>query len=173
MYEPTKRQFTLELSDGDAREFCEKCYKDGTSPEEVLQGFISDLIDGAGTRGSDERELASAYYNRCLCAGTRCTFSQWILNYCTYSIDEIVQRLEDLQGLKDTLQELADNPEEIAAKNEIEDIQAEIRDREAEITEIYEEYAESEAEPETLEEGIKGVKACYEGIENTMKGGFV
>ena len=60
-----KKPFVLKLSDEDYREFSEKCFFDGISPEEVLEGFICDLIDGSQTRGSDERMLAEQYYDRC------------------------------------------------------------------------------------------------------------
>ncbi|MBR3241354.1 MAG: hypothetical protein IKF90_01470 [Parasporobacterium sp.] len=60
-----KKGFVLKLSDEDYRKFSEKCFYDGISPEEVLEGFICDLIAGSKTRGSDERVLAEQYYDRC------------------------------------------------------------------------------------------------------------
>ena len=65
MNEVKKRAFTLELTDADTAAFIEKCFRDGTTPAEVLEGFINDLVDGSYTRGSDERMLASDYYERC------------------------------------------------------------------------------------------------------------
>ena len=65
MSETKKRQFTLELTDTETRAFIEKCYQDGTSPAEVLEGFICDLTGAERTRGSDERMLAGQYYERC------------------------------------------------------------------------------------------------------------
>ena len=60
-----RRNFRLELSDEDVRRFTDICRNDGTTPEEVLGGFINDLIGGSQTRGSDERMLARQYYDRC------------------------------------------------------------------------------------------------------------
>ena len=65
MSETRRRNFRLELSDEDVRSFTDKCRDDGTTPEEVLEGFINDLIGGSQTRGSDERMLARQYYDRC------------------------------------------------------------------------------------------------------------
>lgn len=57
------------------REFVELCKADGVEPEFVLRGFISDLCcliswaadprtDGYCSNGSDERQMARAYYER-------------------------------------------------------------------------------------------------------------
>jgi len=51
MSETKKRAFTLELTDEDTADFIRKCYQDGTTPAEVLEGFINDLIAGSRTRG--------------------------------------------------------------------------------------------------------------------------
>jgi hypothetical protein len=42
-------------------EFKNLCKQDGVSPREVLEGFIRDLC----SLGSDERDKAQAYYDRC------------------------------------------------------------------------------------------------------------
>ncbi len=66
-----KRVLHLELP----KEFVDLCCKDGTLPVTVLKGFIADLCqiqnwannprkDGYGSNGSDEREMARAYYER-------------------------------------------------------------------------------------------------------------
>jgi len=46
-------------------EFIAMCEADGVSPIEVLNGFIRDLCGLAGSHGSDERDLAQRYYDRC------------------------------------------------------------------------------------------------------------
>ena len=46
-------------------EFLAKCEGDGVSPRDVLEGFIRDLCALDGSRGSDERDLAQQYYDRC------------------------------------------------------------------------------------------------------------
>lgn len=66
-----KQRITLELP----AEFVELCAADGVTPETVLRGFIADLAgiinwanapraDGYGSNGSDERDMAQAYYER-------------------------------------------------------------------------------------------------------------
>ena len=59
MSETKKRAFTLELTDKETTAFIEMCFRDGTTPAEVLEGFINDLVNGSRTHGSDERQLAN------------------------------------------------------------------------------------------------------------------
>jgi hypothetical protein len=47
------------------QEFVAMCEADGVSPGEVLNGFLADLCGLNGGHGSDERELAQRYYDRC------------------------------------------------------------------------------------------------------------
>lgn len=66
----TSRSITLQLPE----EFIDLCAGHGVPPEMVLRGFIADLCslasqydlreDGYASHGSDERELAYAYYER-------------------------------------------------------------------------------------------------------------
>lgn len=66
-----KHRITLELPP----EFVELCDADGVEPAIVLRGFIADLAgimnwqasprqDGYSSNGSDERDMAQAYYER-------------------------------------------------------------------------------------------------------------
>ena len=66
-----KNKLTIELP----VEFVELCEADGVTPEIVLRGFIADLagihnwaanprVDGYSSNGSDERDMAQAYYER-------------------------------------------------------------------------------------------------------------
>lgn len=62
---------TLQLPE----EFVALCERDGVTPETVLRGFIADVCgivswardqrsDGYSSNGSDERDMAYAYYQR-------------------------------------------------------------------------------------------------------------
>ena len=66
-----KNKITIQLP----VEFIEFCKADGVTPETVLRGFIADLAginnwvanprkDGYSSNGSDERDMAQAYYER-------------------------------------------------------------------------------------------------------------
>ena len=59
------RAFMLKLSDGDMDDFIRISKECGTTPEKILEGFICDLTDGTQTHGSDERDIAQQYLDRC------------------------------------------------------------------------------------------------------------
>lgn len=58
------REIRVKIEDEDLEEL--KCYLEGydMTPAQLLQGFIGDLIDNNYSNGSDERDLASQYFNR-------------------------------------------------------------------------------------------------------------
>ena len=58
------RNFYLSLSEEEVIELFEKAARVGETPEELLVGFIADLIDGKKTHGSDERMYANVWYDR-------------------------------------------------------------------------------------------------------------
>ncbi len=57
------RSIALNLSDADVRRLYEKTGKCGLTPAELLQNFISDLVDSAYSNGSDERAIAHKWFN--------------------------------------------------------------------------------------------------------------
>lgn len=60
-----KRQLVLELSDADVNRLFEKAVGVGMFPEELLENFIGDLVGGTYSNGSDERDLADQWFERC------------------------------------------------------------------------------------------------------------
>lgn len=60
-----KRQIVLKLSDADVDRLFEKAVDAGMFPEELLENFIGDLVGGTYSNGSDERDLAEKWFDRC------------------------------------------------------------------------------------------------------------
>ena len=177
MNELKKRAFTLELTDEDTANFIRKCYQDGTTPAEVLEGFINDLIDGSRTRGSDERMYAEQYYERCCYGfffpGEYRTFTQWLLSeYGEYSLKEIIDSLDDIKTLEEEIAYLKEHPEE-CEEGELEDLEAELKGSTEDIERYYQEYTEGTTKPDTLEEGIKGVREYLDMIKRIEEGGAI
>ena len=52
-----ERNITVKLSNADCEKLIKKCGKFGLTPGELIENFISDLIDGTYSNGSDERYL--------------------------------------------------------------------------------------------------------------------
>ena len=112
------RTFTLELSDADVKRLYEKTAADGITPAELLQGFIGDLLDGTYTHGSDERELASAYYDRCCYEFSRTgSLLEWALYDCR--LDDIADALEQIDDAAGDLEYYKEHPEAIPASYQI------------------------------------------------------
>ena len=177
MDELKKRAFALELTDEDLTAFITKCYQDGTTPAEVLEGFINDLIAGSRTRGSDERMYAGQYYERCgysfFFSGEYQTFTHWLLNeYGDYSLKEIIDSLDDVKTFEEEIAYLKEHPDE-CEEGDLEDLETEIKASKEDIERYYQEYTERTTKPDTLEEGIKGAREYLEMIERIKEGGAI
>lgn len=59
------RTLELKLSDADYRRIAEKAATAEMTVEELLEGFIGDLVCGTYSHGSDERDLADQWFERC------------------------------------------------------------------------------------------------------------
>lgn len=177
MSETKKRAFTLELTDEDLTEFITKCYQDGTTPAEVLEGFINDLIEGTRTRGSDERMYAGQYYERCgygfFFSGEYRTFTQWLLSeYGDYSLKEIIDSLEDIKTFEEEIAYLKEHSEE-CEEGELEDLEAEITESKETIEGYYQEYSQCTRKPDSLEEGIKNVHEYFAMMKQIEEGAAI
>jgi len=178
MSETKNRAFNLELTDKETTAFIEKCFRDGTTPAEVLEGFICDLTGAERTRGSDERMYAGQYYERCgygyFFPDDSRTFTQWLLyEYGEYTLKEIIDSLETIADAQGDISFYRDHPEEEPGEGELEALEDTIKAEEETIGELYQEYTTSTTKPETLEEGIKGVREYLEMIERIKEGGAI
>lgn len=183
------RSFTLKLSDADVQRLYELAYTNGTTPAEIIEGFIMDLVGGTYTHGSDERELAQAYFDRCnYDFGMQGTFLSWLLT--EWRLDEMADALKDLQeGKSDLLAEIEDaerllprilqkSKQDLQAaikdaeklleicQESIADIQETIADAEKAIADIYAEYKEyTEKRQDTAQGFTEAIQAAQEYID--------
>lgn len=174
MSETKKRAFTLELTDKETAAFIEMCFRDGTTPAEVLEGFICDLTEAERTRGSDERMLATQYYERCgygfFFSGEYRTFTQWLLY--DYRMEDITEALEYRKDLEEEIAYLKEHPDEVD-EGELEHLEAELKGSTEDIETIYQEYTAEVKSPDSLEDGLKGVREYLETIEKAKEGGAI
>lgn len=59
------RVITLKLSDADCERIAKKVGKHGLTVGKLLENFIGDLVDGTYSNGSDERNFAEQWFERC------------------------------------------------------------------------------------------------------------
>ena len=177
MSETKKRVFTLELTDKETIAFIEKCYRDGTTPAEVLEGFICDLTGIERTRGSDERMYSRQYYDRCgygfFFTGNHRTFSQWLLNeYGNSALKEIMYSLDDIKNFEEEIAFLKEHPEECEV-GQIEDLEAELKDSTETIERYYQEYVDRIQKSDPFKESLDSVFEYLEMIEKIKEGGAI
>ena len=60
-----ERRITVKMSDSDCDRLARKCGECGITIGELIQSFIGDLIDGTYSNGSDERDYADRWFERC------------------------------------------------------------------------------------------------------------
>lgn len=104
------RDLQLKLSDADVRRLAKMAARAELSVEELLESFIGDLVDGTYSNGSDERERANSWFERC---GYDCYNNYSFLHYLIdeYLIDEFVDAWENAQSYQD---DVTDTEKEIA-----------------------------------------------------------
>lgn len=160
-----KRTFTVELTQDTFTRFIEKVYADGTTPSEVLEGFINDLVCGSYTRGSDERMYAEQYYDRCMFGDFMpLTFCRFLLIH--YQMDDLRDCMERKQDAADDLAYYADHPDEDADGKDSALMREIIQEADDEIKEIYQEYTDAvgtDAEP--IEAALHGVSVFLEAMK--------
>jgi len=60
-----ERKITLKLSDADCDRLARKCGEHGLTIGELIENFVGDLVGGTYSNGSDERDYADQWFERC------------------------------------------------------------------------------------------------------------
>ena len=134
-----KRNITVKLSDADCESIARMCGEHGLTVGELVENFISDLIDGANSNGSDERMYAKQWFERC---GGGIFQENTLLNHliCSgYAPEDYLEASDSLEGLEGDLQHCRKKPELFRAKEETY-IQQEIADCEERLREMKEDW---------------------------------
>ena len=143
------RTFELKLSDADYRRIAEKAAEAELTAEELLESFIGDLVRGTYSNGSDERELANQWYDRC---GYSYYNNHSFLHYLIseYVLEEFIDAWLDFDVYRDDVEN---------CKNELENP-----------TDKWNEYIKSDGTPAyaTLEEYLQSVKDDCEAFTDDM-----
>jgi len=96
------REFKINLSDADVKRLFEKAYSNGITPEYLIESYLGDLLCGTYSNGSDERDLANEYFDRCdHSLGLTGSFLQWALEEDWYSDLAIAIEITNLAELYD------------------------------------------------------------------------
>jgi len=155
------RTITLQLSDADCERIAKEAGKAGLTVSQLLENFIGDLVCGTYSNGSDERDLASQWYERCgFGMFPDCTLIRYLIE--EWQEDSFIEDLDELQSIKEDIAyyEELESPD----KDDLEDLKmckeclSEVESR---IDEAYSNYVKwcREEKPQSKEDAISGVIA--------------
>lgn len=120
-----ERNIKLNLSDADVQRICEKAGAVGLTVADLLENFIGDLVCGTYSNGSDERRLASEWFERCWFGMfPEYTFLSYLLDWD--DVEETIDIWNEIKYYKE-LEELAEED-----KEELEELEENINDKFAE-----------------------------------------
>ncbi len=166
------RTITLQLSDADCERIAKKAGAAGITVSELLQNFIGDLVCGTYSNGSDERDLALQWYERC---GFGMFPDSTLIRYLIdeWQEDSFIEDLEEIQSMKDDISyyEAMENPD----SDDLTDLECAkevLAETESRIDETYSNYVKwcREEKPQSKEEAIAGVIAWRDELAK-LKGG--
>lgn len=116
-----ERKITVKLSDADCDRLARKCGEHGLTIGELIENFVGDLVGGTYSNGSDERDYADQWFERCWFGMFPEPSDEWkdIVYHkynddrtsyecvpCYNSVDEyIASEKEDLESYKADLEE--------------------------------------------------------------------
>lgn len=108
-----ERTITLKLSDADCERIAIKAGMGGQTVAELLENFIGDLVDGTYSNGSDERDRADQWYERCGFSYMNTDTLLHHLLYCGYDVDDFLTTYDELKFFEANPQEFADEVAEL------------------------------------------------------------
>lgn len=138
-----------------------KCGEFGISIEELLKGFIEDLVGGTYSNGSDERNLADQWLRRAY--QTDNSLLGWLLTEYIGDVDGFIDLLGDIETGKKELEYYKKHPEEYDAE-EIDFLNTDMEDWEDTLRECKADYLRFNPTADWDEE-INKVKNWYGKIE--------
>lgn len=153
-----QRTLTIRLPDDDIEALCRKAGSVDLTVGELLENFISDLVGGSRTNGSDERMLAHQWFDRCWFSMVQeMTFLSYLIAYG--QLDEAMAYWNDLEGYKEQ-------------ENLDEDDKADLAYCREELTKLFKEYKEEfpESTESSLDKAMGKVEKWCQEREELLEG---
>lgn len=161
-----ERTLKLKLSDADCEKISKQAGKHGLTVAELLENFIGDLVGGTYSNGSDERDYADQWFDRCWFGMfPENTLLHHLLDW-GYEPEEYLNALDSLAYAELDKKNAEEHPEE-NDEWELSDLEDEIEELQEEIARYKEDW-KPEKEP-NMEEEIATIKKWLEEMEE-LKG---
>ena len=131
-----ERKIEIKLSDADCDRISELCGEHNITVAELLENFIGDLVGGTYSNGSDERDFARQWFDRCwFSMFPETTLLNWLLNIGYDVYDDFLDVIDDIQNGYAELEDYKKDPS-VYDEEEIEYLRNDIEDWEHQIAEI-------------------------------------
>ena len=99
-----ERKITVKLSDADCDRLARKCGKHGLTIGELIENFVGDLVGGTYSNGSDERDYADQWFERCWFGMfPEPTLLNHLLNF-GYEPEHYLDMLENVETIKSDIE---------------------------------------------------------------------
>ena len=99
-----ERKITVKLSDADCDRLARKCGEHGLTIGELIENFVGDLVGGTYSNGSDERDYADRWFERCWFGMfPEPTLLNHLLNW-GYEPEHYLDMLENVETIKSDIE---------------------------------------------------------------------
>lgn len=157
------RNITLSLSDADCLRIAEFAGMHNTTVSNILEEFIGNLIDGTYSSGSDERMLASQYFER---TGTSWMFDKSFLTWTFNNwvdTDSFADMVSDIAYDYDIINDPESGAEDVAGcKEDLSFILQTFRE------DYYDPYKEDEKEPVSFDIAVEQALTWYKQYKDLL-----
>ncbi len=131
-----KKTINIKLSEADCERIYKLCGIHNIKVSELLESFIGDLIGGTYTNGSDERDYAQRYFERCgFGMFPEATLLNWLLNMGYDVYDDFLEVIDDIESGYAELEDYRKDPS-VFDEEEIDFLRTDIEDWKNQIAEL-------------------------------------
>jgi bifunctional DNA-binding transcriptional regulator/antitoxin component of YhaV-PrlF toxin-antitoxin module len=135
-----ERKITVRLSDADCDRLARKCGEYGLTIGELIENFVGDLVGGTYSNGSDERDYANKWFERCWFGMFPEETLLKFLLYTGYDVyDDFLEIIDDIENGYAELEDYKKD-QSVFDEEEIEFLKTDIDDWEKQIAEIKSDY---------------------------------
>ena len=157
-----ERTLTIKLSDADVLKVCKKAGRSNTTVAEMVESYLQDLVGGTYTSGSDERDMANAYFERCHHEET--SFFNYLLDML--SLHDYLENIDTANDIQDSIEiyENIKNPD-ADEKAELEALKEDLQMVQGYLQDYYKGYCTGfvcNQPPETMEQAHSNIVKWYE-----------
>ena len=135
-----ERQIPIKLTSADCERVMKLCALNDITVAQLLEGFIGDLVNGTYTNGSDERDLARQYFDRCCYPYKSTTLLKYLLKNGYDIYTDFLKIIKKISYLHKDLEEYKEDPSRFE-DYEIEWIKSDLAELEEQIKEIKEDFS--------------------------------